>query len=106
GSSGFVLSIIMRQAMNRSLTNVLFVAFGSVQAAGALGEKKTVKSATANDAAQMLAAASSVVIVPGYGMAVAQAQHRVRDLYELLTKKGVDVKFAVHPVAGRMPGHM
>jgi NAD(P) transhydrogenase subunit beta len=106
GSSGFVLSIIMCKAMNRSVTNVLFGAFGSAQAARAAGEQKTVKSATANDAAQMLASAGSVVIVPGYGMAVAQAQHRVRDLYELLNKKGVDVKFAVHPVAGRMPGHM
>ncbi len=106
GSSGFVLSIIMCKAMNRSVTNVLFGAFGSVAAAKALGEKKTAKSATANDAAQLLSAASTVVIIPGYGMAVAQAQHRVRDLYELLTKKGVDVKFAVHPVAGRMPGHM
>jgi NAD(P) transhydrogenase subunit beta len=106
GSSGFVLSIIMCQAMNRSVTNVLFGAFGSVQAAKALGEKKTAKSATFNDAAQLLSAASTVVIIPGYGMAVAQAQHRVRDLYELLAKKGVDVKFAVHPVAGRMPGHM
>jgi H+-translocating NAD(P) transhydrogenase subunit beta len=106
GSSGFVLSIIMCQAMNRSVTNVLFGAFGSVQAAKALGEKKAVKSATSNDAAQLLSAASTVVIVPGYGMAVAQAQHRVRDLFEILNKKGVDVKFAVHPVAGRMPGHM
>jgi NAD(P) transhydrogenase subunit beta len=106
GSSGFVLSIIMCKAMNRSVTNVLFGAFGSAKAAQALGEKKTVKSATSNDAAQLLASASSVVIIPGYGMAVAQAQHRVRDLYELLSKKGVDVKFAVHPVAGRMPGHM
>ncbi|TAK17068.1 MAG: NAD(P)(+) transhydrogenase (Re/Si-specific) subunit beta [Acidobacteria bacterium] len=106
GSSGFVLSIIMCKAMNRSVTNVLFGAFGSVQAAKALGEKKTAKSATSADAAQILAAAGTVVIVPGYGMAVAQAQHRVRDLYELLSKKGVDVKFAVHPVAGRMPGHM
>jgi NAD(P) transhydrogenase subunit beta len=106
GSSGFVLSLIMCKAMNRSVTNVLFGAFGSVQASKAAGEKKTAKSATTADAAQILAAANSVVIVPGYGMAVAQAQHRVRDMYEILTKKGIDVKFAVHPVAGRMPGHM
>ena len=69
-------------------------------------EQRTAKSATAEDAAQILEAASSIVIVPGYGMAVAQAQHRVRDLYEQLSRRGIDVKFAVHPVAGRMPGHM
>jgi NAD(P) transhydrogenase subunit beta len=106
GSSGLILSIIMCRAMNRSFTNVLFGAFGQVQAASAGGEQKAVKSATAEDAAQILDNASSVVVVPGYGMAVAQAQHRVRDLFEHLTKKGIDVKFAIHPVAGRMPGHM
>ncbi len=106
GSSGLILSIIMCRAMNRSFTNVLFGAFGQVQAATAAGEQKAVKSATAEDAAQILDNASSVVIVPGYGMAVAQAQHRVRDLFEHLNKKGIDVKFAIHPVAGRMPGHM
>jgi NAD(P) transhydrogenase subunit beta len=106
GSSGFVLSIIMCKAMNRSVTNVLFGAFGSVQAAARQAEQRAVKSATAVDAAQLLANADSVVIIPGYGMAVAQAQHRVRDLYDQLSKRGVDVKFAVHPVAGRMPGHM
>ncbi|MEO5823549.1 MAG: NAD(P)(+) transhydrogenase (Re/Si-specific) subunit beta [Vicinamibacteraceae bacterium] len=106
GSSGLILSIIMCRAMNRSFTNVLFGAFGQVQAAAAAGEQKAVKSATAEDAAQILDNASSVVVVPGYGMAVAQAQHRVRDLYEHLSKKGIDVKFAIHPVAGRMPGHM
>jgi NAD(P) transhydrogenase subunit beta len=106
GSSGFVLSIIMCKAMNRSVTNVLFGAFGSVQASAKLADQRTVKSATATDAAELLSNAASVVIIPGYGMAVAQAQHRVRDLYDQLTKRGVDVKFAVHPVAGRMPGHM
>jgi NAD(P) transhydrogenase subunit beta len=106
GSSGFVLSIIMCRAMNRSVTNVLFGAFGSVQAAAQKTEQRTVKSATATDAAELLANADRVVVIPGYGMAVAQAQHRVRDLYDQLTKRGVDVRFAVHPVAGRMPGHM
>jgi NAD(P) transhydrogenase subunit beta len=106
GSSGLILSIIMCKAMNRSFTNVLFGAFGQVQAKAAGGEQKAVKSATAVDAAQILDNASTVVIIPGYGMAVAQAQHRVRDLFELLNKKGIDVKFAIHPVAGRMPGHM
>jgi H+-translocating NAD(P) transhydrogenase subunit beta len=106
GSSGFVLSVIMCRAMNRSVTNVLFGAFGAVQTKGRAVEQRTVKSATATDAAELLANADSVVIIPGYGMAVAQAQHRVRDLYDQLAKRGVDVKFAVHPVAGRMPGHM
>jgi NAD(P) transhydrogenase subunit beta len=107
GSSGFILSVIMCRAMNRSFTNVLFGAFGQVAAgAGAAGEQKAVKSATAQDVADLLENASSLVIVPGYGMAVAQAQHRVREVYDQLTKRGVDVKFAIHPVAGRMPGHM
>jgi NAD(P) transhydrogenase subunit beta len=106
GSSGFILSVIMCRAMNRSFTNVLFGAFGQVQTAAAAGEAKTVKSGTARDAADLLENAGSVVIVPGYGMAVAQAQHRVREIYDQLTKRGVDVKFAIHPVAGRMPGHM
>jgi H+-translocating NAD(P) transhydrogenase subunit beta len=106
GASGFVLSIIMCKAMNRSVGNVLFGAFGSVQTVTAAAEARTVKSATATDAAEILTNADSVVIIPGYGMAVAQAQHRVRDLYDQLTKRGVDVRFAVHPVAGRMPGHM
>jgi H+-translocating NAD(P) transhydrogenase subunit beta len=92
--------------MNRSFTNVLFGAFGQVQNTAARGEAKTVKSETSDGAAQILEQASLVVIVPGYGMAVAQAQHRVKELYELLTKRGVDVRFAIHPVAGRMPGHM
>ncbi|HXG53981.1 MAG TPA: NAD(P)(+) transhydrogenase (Re/Si-specific) subunit beta [Vicinamibacterales bacterium] len=106
GSSGLILSIIMCRAMNRSFTNVLFGAFGQVQVAAAGGEARTAKSGTPRDAADLLGNASSVVIVPGYGMAVAQAQHRVREIYDLLTKRGIDVKFAIHPVAGRMPGHM
>jgi NAD(P) transhydrogenase subunit beta len=107
GSSGLILSIIMSKAMNRSFTNVLFGAFGQVQAsAGAAQDEKTVRSATAEEAAAILSGANKVVIVPGYGMAVAQAQHKVRELYDALSKRGVDVRFAIHPVAGRMPGHM
>jgi NAD(P) transhydrogenase subunit beta len=107
GSSGLILSIIMSKAMNRSFANVLFGAFGQVQAAAAAGEEaKPVRSATPEEAAAILSAANKVVIVPGYGMAVAQAQHKVRELYDMLSKKGVDVRFAIHPVAGRMPGHM
>ena len=107
GSSGLILSVIMCKAMNRSFTNVLFGAFGQVQASAAAGqEAKSVRSATPEEAAAILSAANKVVVAPGYGMAVAQAQHKVRELYDLLTKKGVDVRFAIHPVAGRMPGHM
>lgn len=106
GSSGLILSIIMCKAMNRSFGNVLFGAFGQVQQKAAAGEKKEYKADTPENAAAMMEQASSVVIVPGYGMAVAQAQHRVRELYDQLTKRGVSVKFAIHPVAGRMPGHM
>jgi len=107
GSSGFILSVIMSKAMNRSFTNVLFGAFGQVQTAAAgAQEAKSVHSATAEEAAAILEAANKVVVVPGYGMAVAQAQHKVRELYDLLTRHGVDVRFAIHPVAGRMPGHM
>ena len=107
GSSGLILSVIMSKAMNRSFTNVLFGAFGQVQASSAAGEEaKPVRSATAEEAAAILSAANKVVIVPGYGMAVAQAQHKVRELYDALSKKGVEVRFAIHPVAGRMPGHM
>jgi NAD(P) transhydrogenase subunit beta len=107
GSSGLILSVIMSKAMNRSFTNVLFGAFGQVQAAAAGGaEAKPVHSATPEEAAAILSAANKVVIVPGYGMAVAQAQHKVRELYDILSKKGVEVRFAIHPVAGRMPGHM
>jgi NAD(P) transhydrogenase subunit beta len=106
GSSGLILSIIMCRAMNRSFSNVLFGAFGQVRAKAAAGEARTVKTETPEGAAQVLEQANRVVIVPGYGMAVAQAQHRVRELYDLLTRRGVDVRFAIHPVAGRMPGHM
>ena len=107
GSSGFILSVIMCKAMNRSFTNVMFGAFGQVHAtSGAVKEERTVRSATAEEAAAILGAANTVAIVPGYGMAVAQAQHKVRELFDTLTKKGVDVKFGIHPVAGRMPGHM
>jgi NAD(P) transhydrogenase subunit beta len=106
GASGLILSIIMCRAMNRSFANVLFGAFGQVQASAAGGEKKTVRGTTPEEAAQVMEAASSVIIIPGYGMAVAQAQHKVRDLHDQLVSRGVDVKFAIHPVAGRMPGHM
>jgi len=107
GSSGFILSVIMCKAMNRSFANVLFGAFGQVQVstAGPV-EERVVQSATSEDAASILESSRSVIIVPGYGMAVAQAQQRVRELYDALSQRGVDVKFAIHPVAGRMPGHM
>src|SRR5947199_10658470 len=106
GSSGLILSIIMCRAMNRSFTNVLFGAFGQVQAKASSAESKTVKSETPEGAAQMMEQSSLVVVIPGYGMAVAQAQHRVRELFDQLTRRGIDVRFALHPVAGRMPGHM
>jgi NAD(P) transhydrogenase subunit beta len=107
GPSGLILSIIMSKAMNRSFTNVLFGAFGQVKALPAgTQEARPVKSATPEESASILAAANKVVIVPGYGMAVAQAQHKVRELFDALSKRGVDVRFAIHPVAGRMPGHM
>ncbi|MBV8894428.1 MAG: NAD(P)(+) transhydrogenase (Re/Si-specific) subunit beta [Acidobacteria bacterium] len=107
GSSGFILSVIMSKAMNRSFTNVLFGAFGQVEeTAAAAQETRSVRSASADEAAAILTAANTVVIVPGYGMAVAQAQHKVRELYDSLSKRGVEVRFAIHPVAGRMPGHM
>jgi NAD(P) transhydrogenase subunit beta len=107
GSSGFILSVIMSKAMNRSFTNVLFGAFGQVQtSAAAAQEARPVRSATAEEAGAILGVASRVVVVPGYGMAVAQAQHKVRELFDILSRKGVDVRFGIHPVAGRMPGHM
>jgi len=106
GSSGLILSIIMCRAMNRSFTNVLFGAFGQVQAAKGSSEERRYKQETIEGAAQIMEQASLVVIIPGYGMAVAQAQHRTRELYDQLTKRGIAVKFAIHPVAGRMPGHM
>ncbi|MBI4902213.1 MAG: NAD(P)(+) transhydrogenase (Re/Si-specific) subunit beta [Acidobacteria bacterium] len=106
-ASGFILSVIMCKAMNRSFSNVLFGAFGQVQeGAAAKTSAKPVRSASAEDAAAILANSRKVVIVPGYGMAVAQAQHKVRELTDQLVKRGVDVQFAIHPVAGRMPGHM
>jgi NAD(P) transhydrogenase subunit beta len=107
GASGFILSVNMSKAMNRSFRNVLFGAFGQEQAAATgTKEARPVRSATPEEAAGILAAANKVVIVPGYGLAVAQAQHKVRELYDALTKRGVDVRFGIHPVAGRMPGHM
>jgi H+-translocating NAD(P) transhydrogenase subunit beta len=106
GSSGFILSIIMCRAMNRSFTNVLFGAFGQVQTQAAATEKRPVRSATPEEAAEILDSSRLVIVVPGYGLAVAQAQHKLRELYDVLTKRGVDVRFAIHPVAGRMPGHM
>ncbi len=107
GASGFILSLNMSKAMNRSFSNVLFGAFGQEQPKGAAAqETRNVRSASAEEAAAILSAANKVVIVPGYGLAVAQAQHKVRELYDALTKRGVDVKFGIHPVAGRMPGHM
>jgi NAD(P) transhydrogenase subunit beta len=106
-ASGFILSVIMCKAMNRSFTNVLFGAFGQAAAGGAAKqEARPVRSASAEDAAMLLEAARKVIIVPGYGMAVAQAQHKLGELSDALVKRGVDVKFAIHPVAGRMPGHM
>ncbi len=113
GAAGLILTRIMCVAMNRSLANVLFGAFGtgepaavSVGAGGAGDTDATVRDVTAEDAAMVLAYARSVIFVPGYGMAVAQAQHAVRELADVLKSRGVDVRFAIHPVAGRMPGHM
>ena len=106
GSSGLILSIIMCKAMNRSFANVLFGAFGQVQFKASHAEQKPVRSASPEEAAAILESASSVIIVPGYGLAVAQAQHKIRELFDALTRRGVDVKFGIHPVAGRMPGHM
>src|SRR3954466_6234674 len=107
GSSGLILSIIMSKAMNRSFTNVLFGAFGQVQtSAKGAEEQRSVRNASPEESAAILEAASSVIIVPGYGLAVAQAQHKIRELFDSLTRRGIDVKFAIHPVAGRMPGHM
>ncbi|HSA56994.1 MAG TPA: NAD(P)(+) transhydrogenase (Re/Si-specific) subunit beta [Gemmatimonadaceae bacterium] len=108
GSSGIILTRIMCKAMNRSLANVLFSAFGSATtaASGKSAAGLSVRSLSPEDAAVQLAYAQSVVIVPGYGMAVAQAQHQVREIQELIEKHGGEVKYAIHPVAGRMPGHM
>lgn len=106
GSSGAILSYIMCRAMNRSFVSVILGGFGETGAAAAEEGEKTVKAGSAEDAAFIMENAQKVIIVPGYGMAVAQAQHAVRELYDKLTEKGVEVKFAIHPVAGRMPGHM
>ncbi|MDH3456128.1 MAG: NAD(P)(+) transhydrogenase (Re/Si-specific) subunit beta, partial [Gemmatimonadota bacterium] len=109
GASGLILTNIMCRAMNRSLANVLFGAFGStVQQIGPAGDSggQTVRSLTHEDAATMLAYARQVIFAPGYGLAVAQAQHEVRELADMLQERGVEVKYAIHPVAGRMPGHM
>jgi NAD(P) transhydrogenase subunit beta len=106
GSSGFILSVIMCKAMNRSFSNVLFGAFGQLQTKASAATDRPVRSAAAEEAAFLLESARSVIIIPGYGMAVAQAQHKLRELADALTKRGVDVRFAIHPVAGRMPGHM
>ncbi|HEX3160397.1 MAG TPA: NAD(P)(+) transhydrogenase (Re/Si-specific) subunit beta [Gemmatimonadaceae bacterium] len=110
GSSGIILSQIMCKAMNRSLANVLFGAFGGGGAVAGNGARSaeglTVNSISTEDAAMQLAYARSVIVVPGYGMAVAQAQHQVRELAELIEKRGGEVRYAIHPVAGRMPGHM
>jgi NAD(P) transhydrogenase subunit beta len=108
GASGIILTQIMCKAMNRSLANVMFGGFGATAVAAAAGEgaKGSVKEATPEDAASILANAQSVIVVPGYGMAAAQAQHAIRELAGVLEKRGVSVKYAVHPVAGRMPGHM
>jgi H+-translocating NAD(P) transhydrogenase subunit beta len=110
GASGTLLTILMGRAMNRSVANVLFGAFGqiapSVAGAAAADSDGQVRSASADDVAVMLAYANKVVFVPGYGMAVAQAQHDVRTLADLLESRGVQVSYAIHPVAGRMPGHM
>ena len=107
GSSGIILSQVMCKAMNRSLANVIFGAFGATSSSsGKLAEGLTVQSTNVEEAALQLAYAQHVIIVPGYGLAVAQAQHQVRELMDMLEKRGASVKFAIHPVAGRMPGHM
>jgi len=106
GSSGFILAVIMCRAMNRSFSNVLFGAFGTIQTSTKQTTARPVRSASAEEAAEILDSARKVVIIPGYGMAVAQAQHKLRELHDILTKRGIEVSFAIHPVAGRMPGHM
>jgi len=108
GASGIILTVIMCKAMNRSLANVMFGGFGAAAARGGadVAAKGSVKEASPEEAASIMAAAQSLIVVPGYGLAVAQAQHAVRDLAEQLAKRGVSVRYAIHPVAGRMPGHM
>jgi NAD(P) transhydrogenase subunit beta len=105
GASGLILTQIMCKAMNRSLANVLFSGFGAVTAAGSTEVEGEIKPLSADDAYYLLEAASSVIFVPGYGMAVAQAQHVVKELADLLEKNGAEVSYVIHPVAGRMPGH-
>ena len=111
GASGFILSMLMCKAMNRSITNVLFGAFGKVEAVGAANQSKAahdhaVKSITVDEALNFFEQANSVIIVPGYGMAVSQAHHALREFVDKLKNKNINVKYAIHPVAGRMPGHM
>lgn len=106
GASGLILTQIMSRAMNRSLWNVLFAGVGKGGSTASATDNKTVRSTTAEDVALMLSYAKDVVVVPGYGMAVAQAQHAVKKLMDALAEKGVEMRFAIHPVAGRMPGHM
>jgi NAD(P) transhydrogenase subunit beta len=109
GSSGAILSYIMCRAMNRSFFNVILGGFGNeagAAAAGGAAEQRPVKSGSADDASFMLGNAETVVIVPGYGLAVARAQHALKELTDKLVEKGIEVKYAIHPVAGRMPGHM
>ena len=106
GASGLILTIIMAKAMNRTIGNILFVGYASASSSKPEGEQGEVKPITAEDAYLILENASSVLVVPGYGMAVAQAQHVVRELGELLEENGTEVKYGIHPVAGRMPGHM
>jgi H+-translocating NAD(P) transhydrogenase subunit beta len=107
GASGMLLTLLMSKAMNRPLSNVFFGAFGAVSGGPAAeGEAKPIRETTPDDAAVMLGYAQNVIIVPGYGLAVAQAQHAIRELADELDKRHVNVRYAIHPVAGRMPGHM
>lgn len=108
GASGSILSLLMCRAMNRSLVNVLFGGFGKIdaQVLATTGTKKAIRECTVEEASLILDSASSIVVVPGYGLAVSQAQHRVREIADVLKRKGIQVRYGIHPVAGRMPGHM